>query len=137
MHTFFNRQLCVFFTLIDSSHYSVHKSIKVRWSKTEYFTRYFVFYVKILEPLSLIARKVLNEIELNYTVLESSRVKLQECVIKSRQFHLKNWWQPSRDLQTTFQGQTNDIILCLSSNHATFVWNFFSKNTFLQRYSGG
>jgi len=39
---------------------------------------------------SLITRKVLNENKLNYTLSESSLDELQEYVIKSRQFHLKN-----------------------------------------------
>jgi len=34
--------------------------------------------------------KVLNENELNYSVLESSRNNLQECAIKSMKFHSRN-----------------------------------------------
>jgi len=60
--------------------------------------------------------------------LESSRDELQEYVIKCRRFHLKNWKWPSRDLQVTIQGQTNDTILCPPWNHTTFVWETsFSK----------
>jgi len=47
LHIFSLKQLCVFFTPIDSSHYFVYKSIKVRSSKNEYFMRYFIVYVKL------------------------------------------------------------------------------------------
>ena len=33
MDNFLNKQLCLFFPPIDSSHYSVYKSIKIRLSK--------------------------------------------------------------------------------------------------------
>jgi len=89
----------------------VHKSIKVRLSKKEYFMRYFVFYVKILQLSSLITRKILNKKYFIISVLESSRDELQECVKIYRVFHLKKLMRPSRDLQMTFQGQTNGIIL--------------------------
>jgi len=36
------------------------------------------------------SRKVFNENELNYNILESSRDDLQEYAIKSREFHLRN-----------------------------------------------
>ena len=39
---------------------------------------------------SLITCKVLNENKLNYNVLESSRGKLQEYVMKNKGFYLKN-----------------------------------------------
>jgi len=39
---FFFKQLCIFFTPVNLSHYSVHKSIRVRLLKNEYFVRYFV-----------------------------------------------------------------------------------------------
>jgi len=39
---------------------------------------------------SLTTRKVLNEKILYYSILESSRGKLQKCVIKNEKFHLKN-----------------------------------------------
>jgi len=46
-------------------------------------------------------------------VLESSRGKLQEYVKVYGVSYLKSWRCPSRDLQMTFQGQTNDTILWL------------------------
>jgi len=62
--------------------------------------------------------------------------ELQEQVIKSRRFHLKNWRWSSRDLQVTIQGQINDTILCPPQNHTTFVWNIFAENTSLKNYRG-
>jgi len=44
LHNVFEKQLCVFFTTIDSYHYSVHKSIEI--PKNEYFTKYFTFYAR-------------------------------------------------------------------------------------------
>jgi len=35
LHNIFEEQLCVFFTSIDSSHYSMHKSIKIQLLKNE------------------------------------------------------------------------------------------------------
>jgi len=78
-----------FFTPIDWSHYSVHKSIKVKLPKTKYFTKYFVIYVKILYlSACLVIRKVFNQKQFYYSVLESSVDKLQEYVMKTRSFHL-------------------------------------------------
>jgi len=54
---------------------------------------------------SLITQKVLEGKIFYYSVLESSRDKLQEYVIKNRGFCLRNWRWPSRDLQMTLQGQ--------------------------------
>jgi len=48
---------------------------------------------------------------LNYSVLESSRDKLQEFVKIYRVFHLKKLKLVSRDLQMNLQGQTNGTIL--------------------------
>jgi len=73
--------------------------------------RYFVFYVKILQPSSLITRKILNKKYFIISVLESSRDELQEYVKIYRVFHLKKLKRPSRVLQMTFQGQINGIIL--------------------------
>jgi len=42
-HNFFEKQLCVFFTPIDSSHYSVHKSIEIQLPKK--WIVYEVFYI--------------------------------------------------------------------------------------------
>jgi len=42
------------------------------------------------QHLRSFSRKVLNENELNYNILESSRDDLQEYAIKSREFHLRN-----------------------------------------------
>jgi len=45
----------------------------------------------VLELARFIIRKVLNENELNYSVLENSRHDLQECAIKNKRgFHLRN-----------------------------------------------
>jgi len=60
------KQLCVFFTLIDS--HCLQQS-KVKNLKNKYLTKY---YVKILSLSSLTTRKVFNEKIFNYSVLESS-----------------------------------------------------------------
>ena len=55
-----------------------------------------------------LTREILNKNILHYSVLESSRDKLQEYVIKSIEFRLKNRRWPSHDFQIIFQGQSND-----------------------------
>lgn len=63
-----------FFTPINSSHYSMHKSIQIKLMKTDYFTRYFIFCGKILKIPSLITRKILNENIFVYSALETLEV---------------------------------------------------------------
>jgi len=53
--------------------------------------------------------------------VEPKLLRSQEYVIKNRVFHLKKLKRPSRDLQITIQGQTNDTILWPPRNHKTVV----------------
>jgi len=65
---------------IDSSHYFVHKSIKVQLPKN---VVYEIFYMSKCE---LISQRV-NQKEYHCSVLKSSRDQLQEYAIKNRGFH--------------------------------------------------
>jgi len=60
--------------------------------------------------------------------LESSRDKLQEYVIKNREFYLKNSKWFLCDLDSVIQGHTNIIIWCATWSLRTFVWNIFHEN---------
>ena len=51
--------------------------------------------------------KVPNEKILNYSVLESSRGKLQEYAMKNGGFHLKNSRWPCFDIGDATQGETH------------------------------
>jgi len=62
-----------------------------------------------------------------YSVLKSSRGKLQEYVMKNRDFYLRIWRWPSCDLQMTVQGQIIAAILCLPK-----PYNFCLKHYFLK-----
>ena len=67
---YFLLQATVFFTPIDLSHYLVHKRIRIRLPKSKYFTRYFIFYIKISHYDNKITRKILKEKVLYYSVLD-------------------------------------------------------------------
>jgi len=56
---------------------------------------------------SLITRKVLNEEILYYSVLESSRDKLQEYAKAYRVSHLKSWMWPLHNLDNAIRGHNN------------------------------
>jgi len=81
----------------------------------------------ILWVSNLIIQKVLGEKMFIYSVLESSRDKLQDYAEIYRVFHLRNSKWPSRNLYVILQGQTNGTILCPPRNRITFVWNIYHE----------
>jgi len=79
----------------------------------------------VLELARFIIRKVLNENELNYSVLKNSRHDLQECN-KKYGIPSKKLKVPSYNLQAIIQGQTNNIIYVPLKAILLFE-TFFSK----------
>jgi len=78
LQNFFEKQLCIFFTPINLSHYSVQK---YWYTVTEKWIVYEMFYILCQnEFCQLISQKVLNQKEF-YCVLKSSQDQLQECTI--------------------------------------------------------
>ena len=58
--------------------------MKVKLSKSEYFMRYLIFYIKNVMTKFKIFQEILNEREFYLSVLKTSRQGLQEYDIKNR-----------------------------------------------------